>query len=187
MNLSSKELTEGHIKLLSRGLKFTPKKHLCAISADIQNFSMKLPKKEFFEDKSDASDPDESLAKNKSSFCPPRNRNITLDNYIDFLTKFPLEELQVKDIKRSNLAKKERNALPELRGDPVILIFEADKGGTVAVMDRTYYAHKIFEMLHDSQTYEEITANKDKNVMNLIKELASNYSHNLTEKEVNYV
>ena len=42
-------------------------------------------------------------------------------------------------------------------------------------------------MLHDSQTYEEITANKHKNVMKLIKELAGNYCHNLTENEVNYV
>ena len=78
----------------------------------------------------------------------------------------------MKDIKRSNLTstnydltKEERNALQELRGDPEILIFEADKGGAVVVMARTYYADKIFEMLHDSQTYEEITANKDKNVM----------------------
>ena len=160
VNLSSKELTEGQIKLLSKDLKFTPtpKKDMCEISADIQNFCIKLRKKEFFEDKSDASGTDESLAKNKSNFCPPRNRNITLDNYIDFLTKFPLEELQVKDIKRSNLTK-----------------------------DSTYYADKIFEMLHDSQTYEELTANKDKNVMKLIKELAGNHSHSLTEKEVNYV
>ena len=160
VNLSSKELTEGQIKLLSKGLKFTPtpKKDMCEISADIQNFCIKLRKKEFFVDKSDASGTDESLAKNKSNFCPPRNRNITLDNYIDFLTKFPLEELQVKDIKRSNLTK-----------------------------DSTYYADKIFEMLHDSQTYEELTANKDKNVMKLIKELAGNHSHSLTEKEVNYV
>ena len=50
----------------------------------------------------------------------------------------------------------------ELRGDPEILIFEADKGGAVVVMDRTYYADNILEMLNDSQTYEEITANKDK-------------------------
>ena len=116
-----------------------------------------------------------------------RNRNITLDNYIDFLTKFPLEELQVKDIKRSNLTKEEHNALQELRGDPEILIFEADKGGAVVIMDSTYYADKIFQMLHYSQTYEELTANKDKNVMKLIKELAGNHSHSLTEKEVNYV
>lgn len=41
-------------------------------------------------------------------------------------------------------------------------------------MDRTSYGDKIFEMLHDSQTYEELTANKDKNVMKLFKELAGN-------------
>ena len=115
------------------------------------------------------SDTDESLAKNKSNFYPPRNRNITLDNYIDFFTKFPLEELQVKDIKRSNLTKEEQNALHELRGDSEILIFEADKGGAVVVMDRTYYADKILEMLNDPLTFEEITANKDKNVMKLRK------------------
>ena len=150
VNLSSKELTEGQIKLLSKGLKFTPtpKKDMCEISADIQNFCTKLRKKEFFEDKSDASDTDESLAKNKSNVCPPRNRNITLDNYIDFLTKFPLEELQVKNIKRSNLTKEEQDALHELREDSEILIFEADKGGAVVVMDRTYYADKILEMLN---------------------------------------
>ena len=123
----------------------------------------------------------------KVTSAPPRNRNITLDNYIDFLTKFPLEELQGKDIKRSNLTKEEQNALQELRGHPEILIFEADKGGAVVVMDRIYYADKIFDMLNDSQTYEEITANRDKNVMKLIKELAVNHMHNLTEKEVSYI
>ena len=54
-------------------------------------------------------------------------------------------------------------------------------------MDRTYYTDKIFEMLNDSQTYEEITANRDKTVMKLKKELAGNHSHNLTEKELSYV
>ena len=93
----------------------------------------------------------------------------------------------MKDIKRCNSTKGEQNALQELRGDSQILTFEADKGGAVVVMDRTYYAGKILEMLNDSQTYDEITANKDKNVMKLTKELAGNHSHNLTEKEVNYL
>ena len=93
----------------------------------------------------------------------------------------------MKVIKRSNLTKEEQNALQELREDSEILIFEADKGGAVVVMDRTYYADKILEMLNDSQTYEEITANKDKVVMKLMKELAGNHSHSLTEKEVNYL
>ena len=113
--------------------------------------------------------PDQLKYLSDTNFYPPRNRNITLDNYIDFFTKFPLEELQVKDIKRSNLTKEEQNALHELRGDSEILIFEADKGGAVVVMDRTYYADKILEMLNDPLTFEEITANKDKNVMKLRK------------------
>ena len=131
VNLSSKELTERQIKLLSKGLKFTPtpKKDMCEISADIQNFWMKLRKKEFFEDKSEASDTDESLAKNKSNFCPPRNRNITLDNYIDFLTKFPLEELQVKDIKRSDLTKEEQMPNRNLEGTLKYLSSKLTKEG----------------------------------------------------------
>ena len=36
-------------------------------------------------------------------------------------------------------------------------------------MDRTYYADKILEMLNDPLTFEEITANKDKNVTKLRK------------------
>ena len=71
VNLSSKELTEGQIKLLLKGLKFTPtlKKDMSEISANIQNFCTNVWKKEFFEDKSDTSDTDESLAKNISNFC----------------------------------------------------------------------------------------------------------------------
>ena len=58
----------------------------------------------------------------------------------------------MKDIKRSSLTKEEQNAIQELRGDSEILIFEADKGGALVVMDCTYYADKILEMLNDSQT-----------------------------------
>ena len=51
-------------------------------------------------------------------------------------------------------------------------------------MDCTYYADKILEMLNDSKKYSEFTANKDKAVMKLIKELAGNHSHNLTENRI---
>ena len=33
----------------------------------------------------------------KRKVTPPRNRNITLENYVDFLSKILLEELQVID------------------------------------------------------------------------------------------
>ena len=43
----------------------------------------------------------------KRKATPPRNRNITLENYVDFLTKFLLEELQVNDTRRSTDLMKE--------------------------------------------------------------------------------
>ena len=50
VNLPSKELTEGQIKLLSKGLKFTPtpRKDICEIDADNKTFCAKLREKEFF-------------------------------------------------------------------------------------------------------------------------------------------
>ena len=36
-------------------------------------------------------------------------------------------------------------------------------------MECTYYADKIFKMLNESQAYEEITADKDKNVLETYK------------------
>ena len=39
---------------------------------------------------------------------PPRNRDITLENYLDYLSQFLLEELQVNDTRGSNLMKEEQ-------------------------------------------------------------------------------
>ena len=44
----------------------------------------------------------------KRKVTPPRNRNITLENHEDFLSKFLLEELQMNDTRRSNLMKKKQ-------------------------------------------------------------------------------
>ena len=91
--------------------------------------ALAIRKRNCFEDKSYALDTDESLAKNKSNFCTPRKRNITLDNYIDFLTKFPLEELLGKYIKRCTLTKEEEKALQELREDSRYLSSKLTKEG----------------------------------------------------------
>ena len=44
----------------------------------------------------------------KRKVTPPRNRDITLENYLDYLTQFLLEELQVNDTRGSNLMKEEQ-------------------------------------------------------------------------------
>ena len=43
---------------------------------------------EFFEDKSDASDTDESLAKNKSNFCHPRNSHNLTQKEVNYVCHF---------------------------------------------------------------------------------------------------
>ena len=53
-------------------------------------------------------DTEGSLAKNKSNSPPPRNKNITLENYVDFLSKLLLEELQVNVTRRFNAMKEEQ-------------------------------------------------------------------------------
>ena len=47
-------------------------------------------------------------------------------------------------------------------------------------MDRAYYADKMFEMLNDSETYDEIPSNTDKTVIKLIKELTLKHTVVLT-------
>lgn len=71
VNLFFKEFLEGQIKFLLKGFKFILilKKDMSEISVNIQNFCMNLWKKEFFEDKLDILDIDESLVKNISNFC----------------------------------------------------------------------------------------------------------------------
>ena len=66
-----------------------------------------------------------------------------------------------------------------------IIIKEADKGGTVVIMSKTYYYEMVMEHLRDRTTYEESeTEDHDKRVMELIKEYADqNTPDILTEKE----
>ena len=74
-----------------------------------------------------------------------------------------------------------------MKDDSEIIIFEADKGGAVVVMDRAYNADKMFERLNDSETYDEIPSNTDKTVIKLIKELTLKHTHSLTKAEIDYL
>ncbi|RMX48348.1 hypothetical protein pdam_00011136 [Pocillopora damicornis] len=100
VNLSSKELTDGQIKLLLKGLKFTPtlKKDMSEISANIQNFCTNLWKKEFFEDKSDTSDTDESLAKKINKLKELHDILNSLDDGIQLSAETSCKELPFLDV-----------------------------------------------------------------------------------------
>ena len=74
---------------------------------------------------------------------------------------------------RDNLPNSERTALNELHKNDDIIIKEADKGGTVVIMSKTYYYEIVMKHLRDSTTYEESEIeDHDKRVMELMKEYA---------------
>ena len=71
------------------GLKFkpSPQRNLPEMEKDIKDFTRKFGLVEFFSENPELDTPDSSLVKSKSNFCPPQNRNTTLESVIKFLQK----------------------------------------------------------------------------------------------------
>ena len=57
-------------------------------------------------------------------------------------------------IPKENITKEEAQALAELRKDQSKVIFTADKGVTLVVLDKTEYNNKAQELLEDGRTYK---------------------------------
>lgn len=186
VNLSSHELTEQQISLLTLGLKFTPtpSQNQEDLIKDTKEFTRKLRLGEFFVDANTQND--DSIAKNKSNFMPPRGRNQILDKCIDHLHTFAAASTTNHNVKL-NLTKSKQQALKELQQNSSIVIKEADKGGAIVIMDKDYYVEKISELLDDRNTYKEVPKNMDKTTLALIHRLISQYDCHLTDKEKDYL
>ena len=103
----------------------------------------------FTEDDSDSGDNDNnddsaSLAKNKSTTMPPKSCNTNLENYLNIISN---QQIYTNKKANYNISVKEKNAIETLRNDSDIIIKEADKGGSVIIVDKDYYKEKILEML----------------------------------------
>ena len=66
--------------------------------------------------------------------------------------------------------------LKALRENKEIIIKEADKGGSVVIMNKEHYKRMIYEQLGDSETYQPISPNSDQLVMDKIGQLTENIS-----------
>ena len=75
--------------------------------------------------------PDSSLVKSKSNFCPPQNRNSTLESVIKFLQKQSFYQENFK--KKSNISKHKWQDILNLKKNKDIVIKEADKGRAVSI------------------------------------------------------
>ncbi|XP_062592820.1 uncharacterized protein LOC134254311, partial [Saccostrea cucullata] len=184
-NLSHRQLTDSEIKLLSKGLKYTPTPQVNnqELKTDIKAYTRRLRLREYFhesdtsESDSESTDAEETdLVRNKSKFNPKRGRNKTLDAVCDTLENihFPNKPRTIKP----NLSKEEEKALKNLSDDPTIIIKEADKGGGVVLMNKDFYKSLTdkekdyltnFEF-RESQFYGLPKVHKSKIIKDAIKE-----------------
>ena len=56
---------------------------------------------------------------------------------------------------KSNILKNEWKAVKSLKENDSIVIKEADKGGTVVVMNKSHYNSMVVEILQDEVTYKK--------------------------------
>ena len=167
--LSNKVLSQEHVNVLRRSLKFTPTPlpNKIELKNDVQQFSRKLRFLYFFykeneseEDKSS----DDSIIKNKAAFNPPRNK--ILDQYIDSLNSLNFPDLE--KIPKSTLSKLEWAAINDLKNDKNIGIKEADKGQPVVILTKSHYKSIILSQLNDGKTYKKLNSNPDQIIMKII-------------------
>jgi len=188
INLSNTKLSDIEIKILDKGLKFTPtpEKNSEELKNDIKQFCRKLRlSEEFYSPEDDEEDPrDLPLVRNKSRYNGRRNRDRTLDTYIDFLETFQIDDTTAK---RSNLNQREREAIKSLTSKKDIVITSADKGGAVVVLSRDYYRLKMEELLNNTEQYKVANSDSDSKTFKMIKTFVDNHSEELLDKEYDYL
>ncbi len=164
-NLSSFKLENHHITLLNRGLGFIPTPtftNQTKLVKELDRFHRRLLLHYYFtkknldnnitDDHQDVYTFLKSLGRNPD--WKPNITNPYINNLIHKLSG-KISSINNKNIKR-NLSKKEKSALHDLKNNKNIIIKKCDKGGGIAILDRTVYIHKIETMLTDKDTYIEI-------------------------------
>ena len=107
-----------------------------------------------------------------------------LEKIIESLNELEPQITNFKD----NLSTEERRALSELKNNNEIIIKKADKGGSIVIMDSSYYRdHLVLEGHFTSNTYQQIEDDCDVKVMKQLKKHVKNHEICLTDKEIDYL
>ena len=105
--------------------------------------------KEYFADvNSEPSPPPTQNKYKKSTFTPEYGRDRTLDSYLQTLEN-TVNNIKEKKV-RSNLTQEETEALDTLRRNQDIVIFPADKGGALVILNKSSYIQTAKEHLESS-------------------------------------
>ena len=103
-----------------------------------------------------------------------------MESVIKFAQKQRFHEENLKN--RSNISKHELQDILNLKKNKEIIIKEADKGGTVVIMNTKHYLKMISDHLSDENTYTMVESNCDAKVMKGITRIIERYKNNLTKK-----
>ena len=182
-NLSSVNITEGEVSLFKLGLNFVPVTPVSDLETKVSilNFSRKLLLKwRFFN--SDFNDP--SLIRPESSYIPKMIDSPVLKGVIEdleiFANEFPSN--MNKKIIGDNLTVEQRLGLSTFKKRKGIVLFKADKGSGIVLLDQCFYKSKILNILNSTK-YEKLNRNVDYFTMLKLKILVKKFDNILTSTE----
>ena len=108
-----------------------------------------------------------------------------MESVIKFLRKQSFYEENFKN--KYNISKHEWKDILNLKKNKDIIIKEADKGGTVVIMNTKHYLKTISDHLNDETTYKMVESNCDTKVMKGIAKIIEKYKDILSKKEKEYL
>jgi hypothetical protein len=157
-------------RVLGKGLNFCPTQGYDRITLgkDVFEFVRRLRLREFYSNSDEtrtATDLIGTIVKKHigSTFIPDKNRSDSLEAYIAAIKSDIFHSANSQKAKTwHNLSKGEHTAFKGLCDNDSIVIKQADKGGKIVVMEKTWYTEKIKLMLEDQTFYRalnEIEAN----------------------------
>ena len=160
INLTDRDLTDPELRLLSKGLNFTPlppNVDRLSLRQSVADFERNLRLAEFFHCDSDSASnfvPKDLKFREKSTWTPPANRDKHLDSYISVITSKIMSASENRAF--SNLKPDEREALRDLKSRSDIVIRDADKGSATVIMDRQRYIDEGLRQLNDDKVYRRV-------------------------------
>ena len=171
--MSKKTFSKEEIEILEMGFKFTPTPNPDnqTLEKDIDEFCRKLRLREFFGRVENVND---CIVQNKKGTIIQKGRNKNLDDYIDNL-KSTKSSLNNKNSIKSNINRLQRQALQNLQNNTEIILKEADKGGAIVCMDKTFYKTLVLQHLCDQNFYIKLSENPDKTIMKKLKQLCNKH------------
>ena len=190
-NLSKKVLSETEIKVLEKGLGFSPTPSFineADLQRDFDDFARKMRCRWYFRNESQYIPSQVSTCKLKSTWNPPKG-SPALELFLNKVKEDIFSVLPGRP-KKFNLNREEYLTMRSLQNDRSVIIKPANKGSAVVVWDRQDYLKEAERQLSDRRIYKEVKVT-EKDLVDLVdksnKIFADLERRNIIqEKEKNY-